>query len=223
VGVLAVVFSVTGDGYLPRRVLIGAMGGIWAVRLFWHLLSDRVLRAREEDGRYKMLREKWGNRAPLNFFIFYQVQALFVIAFALPFFLASANPHPALTLWDFAGVGLWVAAVVGEGIADRQLARFRANPANRGKTCREGLWRFSRHPNYFFEWVHWWAYVLISATSPLWWASLFAPLFMLFLLFYVTGIPYTEKRALESRGDDYRDYQRTTSGFIPWFKKAEAS
>jgi steroid 5-alpha reductase family enzyme len=222
VGILAIIFAATGTGYLPRRILVGLMGGLWGLRLFYYLLTDRVLKAEGEDGRYAMLREKWGRKAPLNFLIFYQVQALFVIAFGLPFFLASINPHPALSAWDIAGILLWVVAVSGESVADRQLARFRRDPGNRGRTCRSGLWRYSRHPNYFFEWIHWWAYVLISATSAIWWASLFAPLFMIFLLFLVTGIPYTEKRALESRGDDYRDYQRTTSRFVPWFPRTEA-
>ena len=222
IGVLAVVYAVYGTGYLPRRILVAFLGALWAFRLAGYLLVDRVLRADAEDGRYRMLRESWGDRAQAYFFVFFQVQAFFVIAFALPFFLASINPHPALTAWDFAGLGVWVIAVLGESTADRQLARFRRDPANRGKTCRAGLWRYSRHPNYFFEWLHWWAYVLISAQSPYGWAALFAPLFMLFLLFYVTGIPYTEKRALASRGEEYRQYQRTTSAFVPWFPKREA-
>jgi steroid 5-alpha reductase family enzyme len=108
---------------------------------------------------------------------------------------------------------LWAGAVLGETVADRQLAGFRADPANRGAVCRRGLWRLSRHPNYFFEWVQWWAYVLIGRGAPL---TLIGPAAMLVFLFRVTGIPYTERQALRSRGEAYREYQRATSAFVPW-------
>jgi steroid 5-alpha reductase family enzyme len=93
--------------------------------------------------------------------------------------------------------------------------------ANRGHTCRDGLWRYSRHPNYFFEWLHWWAYVPLSLGAAGGWATILAPLVMLFFLFCVTGIPATEAQALQSRGADYRQYQRTTSAFFPWFPRRE--
>jgi steroid 5-alpha reductase family enzyme len=219
VGVLAVVYGFWGDGYPPRRVIVSILGAVWSFRLAYYLLVDRVLKAEEEDGRYRMLRRSWGERAQVYFFLFFQAQGLFVFAFGLPLFAAAMSSRPGLTVWDFLGVGVWLVAVLGESIADRQLARFRGDPANRGRTCREGLWRYSRHPNYFFEWLHWWAYVLIGVHSPWWWLALVGPVFMLYLIFFVTGIPYTEKRALASRGEEYRDYQRTTSAFIPWFPK----
>ncbi|MBV8853549.1 MAG: DUF1295 domain-containing protein, partial [Sinobacteraceae bacterium] len=96
------------------------------------------------------------------------------------------------------------------------LARFRANPAHRGKTCRAGLWRYSRHPNYFFEWLHWFSYVAFAVGAPLGWLALAGPLLMYVFLRYVSGIPYTEAQALRTRGDDYRDYQRRTSMLFPW-------
>jgi steroid 5-alpha reductase family enzyme len=111
--------------------------------------------------------------------------------------------------------------VLGEWTADRQLARFRADPANRGKTCRAGLWRSSRHPNYFFQSLFWWTFVLLSVGAPHAWLTLISPLIILFLILKVTGIPPTEERALQSRGEDYRAYQRTTSAFIPWFPRRD--
>ena len=110
-------------------------------------------------------------------------------------------------------------AVLGETIADRQLARFRADPENRGKTCNQGLWRYSRHPNYFFEWIHWFAYIFLAVGSPHWWLALLGPLVMAVFLLKITGIPYTELQSLKSKGESYREYQRTTSAFIPWFPK----
>ena len=118
--------------------------------------------------------------------------------------------------WTYGvGVMVWLAAITGEAVADRQLAVHRADPANRGRTCRRGLWRWSRHPNYFFEWLHRWSYAIVAIGSPLWWIAVAAPLVMGVYLF-VTGIPPIEARAVASRGDDYREHQRTTSASLPW-------
>jgi len=174
---------------------------------------------RERRAWYLPLRSKWGDRAQSRFFVFFQLQALVDMIFSLPYLVAMTNPTPGLGVWGLAGVLVWVVAVVGEALADRQLAAFRADPANRGRTCRVGLWRASRHPNYFFEWLHWWSYVLLAVGSPWWALTLVGPALMLFFLFKVTGIPATEAQALASRGEDYRDYQRTTSAFIPWFPR----
>ena len=126
------------------------------------------------------------------------------------------HPRAHWSGWDPAGALLWCFSVGNTILTDRQLAQFRAIPDHRGKTCRVGWWRYSRHPNYFFEWLHWWSYVVLAAGSPFWWATLAAPATMLYLLFRVTGIPPTEAQALASRGEDYRSYQRTTSMFFPW-------
>ncbi len=134
--------------------------------------------------------------------------------------IAMLNPAAFPNAWDIAGVLVWLLAVGGERTADAQLERFRADPANRGRTCRVGLWRLSRHPNYFFEWLHWWSYVLIGFAAPLGWLTLLGPAVMLLFLLRITGIPMTELRAIESRGDAYREYQRTTSAFFPWPPKA---
>ena len=107
--------------------------------------------------------------------------------------------------------------MAGESIADRQLAAHRNNPSNQGKTCRNGLWRYSRHPNYFFEWLHWFSYAFLTVGLGAGWvmASLAGPVVMLVFLYRVTGIPYTEAQALRTRRADYVEYQRTTSAFIP--------
>jgi steroid 5-alpha reductase family enzyme len=212
-GVLAAGYAVVSAGDVSRRVLVAVLACIWATRLAWHLISDRVL-GRPEDGRYRAMREHWGTGAPGFFFLFYQGQALVATLFSLPVLVAMQDGP--LDGWSLAGVVVWVIAVSGETIADRQLARFRADPGNKGKTCRVGLWRYSRHPNYFFEWTHWFAYVLIAHGA---WLTWLGPAVMFLFLFRLTGIPYTEQQSLRSRGDDYRAYQRETSVFIPWFPK----
>jgi steroid 5-alpha reductase family enzyme len=199
------------EGDPLRRTLVGVLGAIWALRLAWYLLTDRVLRAEHEDGRYRAIREYFGSKADLFLFFFYQGQAGVALLFSLPM-LAAMRGGP-LDRFAVAGVAVWVTAVVGESIADRQLARFRADPTNSGQVCQVGLWRYSRHPNYFFEWVHWWSYVLIARGAPLAWIG---PVVMLLFLFRLTGIPHTEQQAIRSRGERYREYQRTTSIFVPW-------
>ncbi|MEZ5394116.1 MAG: DUF1295 domain-containing protein [Bryobacterales bacterium] len=214
VGVLSVWFAYGADGLEQRRWLIAALAMIWAVRLAGYLLLVRIFRM-PEDGRYTQMRADWGDRAQLNLFWFFQIQASWSALFAAPMLIAAYNPAP-LGKWDVVAVAVWLIALSGEALADRQLHRFRQEPSNKGKVCKDGLWRYSRHPNYFFEWVHWWAYVLLAWGSPQPWLALIGPATMLVFLLKITGIPPTEKRALESRGEAYREYQRTTSVFFPW-------
>jgi steroid 5-alpha reductase family enzyme len=219
-GVNGVWFALTGSGYAPRRIILAVMAGLWGVRLGWHLWQR--VSSEAEDGRYAALRQKWGDRTQPMLFGFFQIQAFWTVLFALPMFLAAENAAPALGVLDFIGILIFLIAVGGETLADRSLARFRADPGNRGVVCREGLWRYSRHPNYFFEWIHWWAYVAIGIGAPLGALTVLGPVLMLLFMFTLTGIPPTERRALESRGDAYREYQRTTSVFVPLPVKGEA-
>ena len=169
-----------------------------------------------EDGRYQALRATW-NGSPAKFFFFFQMQALIVVLFSIPFYAAASRYAGALCGWSIAAIVVWLISVFGEYVADRQLATFRADPNNKGKTCRAGLWAYSRHPNYFFEWLHWFTYVLLAINSEYFWYSLVGPIVMLAFLYRVSGIPWTEAQALRSRGDDYRRYQEEVSAFVPWF------
>jgi steroid 5-alpha reductase family enzyme len=216
-GSAAVFYGVCGNGLPERRLLVACVAGFWGFRLATYLFLR--IWWKPEDGRYKTLRENRGDRAQRFFFFFFQFQALLVVLFSIPFLLAASAPGP-LSWLDFLGAGIGLLSIFGEVIADTQLARFRRNPENKGKTCRAGLWRYSRHPNYFFEWIHWFAYPPMSITAAYGWASFFGPGLMLLCLFWLTGIPYTERQAVKSRGEDYREYQRTTSMFVPWFPQA---
>lgn len=218
-GCAALLMAVSGDGAVLPRVLTGSMGGLWAARLALHLW--RRVRSEGEDGRYRYLREHWHGHQG-KFYAFFQGQSVIVLLFALPFMASAANPAP-FSAWMVLAVILWVGSVVGESIADRQLARHRANASTHGKTFRGGLWRYSRHPNYFFEWLHWFAYVALAIGSPLWWLAWVGPVVMYAFLRWVSGIPFTEAQSLRSRGEDYRDYQRTTPMLIPWFPSPSSS
>ena len=154
-------------------------------------------------------------------FGYFQLQAAAIGLFSLPPLVVMQNPHPPFHLWDLAGVLLWIVAVTGEAAADRQLAAFRSKSWNKDRVCRIGLWQYSRHPNYFFEWLHWWSYVVMGLASPLgnWGLTLIGPIVMGVALLKITGIPWTEAQARTTRGEEYRAYQRTTSAFIPWFPR----
>jgi steroid 5-alpha reductase family enzyme len=204
-----------------RRAVVAAMGAVWSLRLAAHLFLHRI-RGRVEDARYRSLRRHWGPRARYYAPALFALEAPLAVVFSVPLLAAMLHPAPFPTGWDLAGLGVWLVAIAGETAADRQLERFRAEPANRGRTCRVGLWNYSRHPNYFFEWMQWWAYVLLAAGSHLAFYALLGPGLMLLFLFRFTGIPHAERQALAGRGEDYRRYQRTTSVFVPWFKRREA-
>ena len=214
-GVLGVWFSLgVSSGDATRGVIIATLVGIWGARLGYYLAS-RVLRE-SEDGRYRSLRDSLGRWPQPVMFLFFQVQALWGLMFALPMWAAAQSTSLAIAWHDWLGIGVWLIAFTGEVVSDRQLNQFRRDPANKGKVCQTGLWRYSRHPNYFFEWLHWWAYVLIGIGSPWWWVTIAGVVVMYVFLTRVTGIPYTEQQAIRSRGDAYRRYQETTNVFFPF-------
>ena len=147
-------YALLAEGYPWRRAFLFLLCAGWGWRLGFHILR-RLLRERKEDPRYRFLREHWGVAADRRFFGFFQAQGLANLVLTAPVLLLMKLPLPEPSLFDLAGALLMAAAVAGEALADRQLARWKADPANRGKTCRAGLWAWSRHPNYFFEWLFW--------------------------------------------------------------------
>jgi steroid 5-alpha reductase family enzyme len=217
-GLLGLGDALFAGGAGPHRLLVGALTATWGLRLAVHLLRDRIL-GRPEEGRYVALRARWGRRADAFFFPFFQAQALLAAVLSLPFALAAQRSEPRLDAVQVAGALLWLFGLVFESTADAQLARFKAGSANRGRVCDVGLWRFSRHPNYFGEWLIWCGFALLALTGPHGAWGLISPALMLVFILFITGVPPTEAQALRSRGEAYRAYQRRTSVFVPWFPK----
>lgn len=213
VGLQAVIAALLGEGDPTRRLIVGVVGGLWSLRLALHL--GRRVFSEPEDARYGELRSRWGGNTRLKFLFFFLFQGALATGLGLPFFVAAADPSGRLHPLLMAGVALAALSVVGESLADAQLRAFKADAANRGRVCRVGLWGWSRHPNYFFDWLAWCAFVLLALGSP--WGSLTvgSPLLMLHFLLRVTGIPATEAHALRSRGEEYARYQREVSAFVP--------
>lgn len=217
-GLIAVVlwYSTQASGEMERKLLVALMVCLYGGRLGSYILFNRVI-GKAEDARYQVLRAQWGKRERLSMFGYFQLQALAVAAFSLPFLVLIQNPRSPFGFIELLGLLLWLVAVAGEAMADQQLATFRAKPWNHNRVCRDGLWYYSRHPNYFFEWLHWWAYVVMAFGAPGWPLTWIGPIAMGWALVRVTGIPLAEQQALKSRGEEYRGYQRTTNAFFPWF------
>jgi steroid 5-alpha reductase family enzyme len=216
-GAIAVIYAAAGSAPMAARVALGLMGASWGLRLGVHLWLRNA--GKPEDFRYAHYRAQWGERADRNMFWFFQFQNVFTLLLSasafMPIAFRATNPGPAafvLAALLFAG------AIAGEGIADRQMERFRADPANKGRVCRDGLWRHSRHPNYFFECVHWLAYAPLAAGSAWGWVAFAAPLVMGWLLTKLSGVPLLEEELIK-RKPDYADYIRTTNILIPWPRK----
>jgi len=218
IGACATSFATLAEGWTPRRMLVAVLAVLWSGRLAWHL--GRRLAHEGEDGRYIAMAKDLGTGYRKFMLGFFLLQALMAWIFSLPFFVLAQIPSEGFRSWEFVGVALWVASLVGNTTADRQLARFKADASNRGKTCRAGLWAWSRHPNYFFEWLIWTAYpVMAIGTDSFIWAA-GAAAFMFVMVRFISGVPYTEAQAIRSRGDDYRAYQNQVSAFFPLPPKA---
>jgi steroid 5-alpha reductase family enzyme len=214
VGVAAALLPLGPDWPHWRQLLVAMLAAAWCLRLGLHI-AGRAGSA-SDDPRYRKLMQEWGTDAPRRLFWFLQSQAAVGIVLVLAIFLAAHHPAPGLRIQDVLGALLLLAAVALEGLADSQLRAFGRDPANRSRVCDVGLWAWSRHPNYFFEWLHWFSYVLVAAGGGLFWASLVGPVVMFAFLYRVSGIPWTEAQSLRSRGDDYRRYQQEVSAFFPW-------
>lgn len=215
-GALATFYALAGPGWPVRRALIATMAVLWSVRLGTHLAIRVIGHHPAEDGRYQQLRKDWAGNFTAKMAGFFQMQAGSVVLLGAGFLVVCLNPSPALHPLEFAGTALWLVAISGEALADAQLAAFKRHASNQGKVCDVGLWHFSRHPNYFFEWLIWVAYFVFALGSAWGWVALIGPASILYLLLRVTGIPMTEEQSIRSRGDVYRRYQQTTSAFVPW-------
>lgn len=209
--VAALVYSALLAELSPRAQLLLALVTLWAVRLAGYITWRN--RGEGEDRRYQAIRARnepgytWK-----SLYLVFGLQALLAFVIAMPLF-AGLNSHAPLSLLDAAGVLLWIIGFGFETVGDWQLARFRANPANRGQVLDRGLWRYTRHPNYFGEAALWWGYYLIAVAGGGWW-TVFAPLLMTYLLLKVSGVTLLEQDIGERR-PAYRDYMARTNAFFP--------
>ncbi len=215
-GVAAALPPLQAEPATPRQLLVAALVALWAIRLGSYV-AVRVASG-PEDARYALMRERWGPRFGTRLFWLALAQAPATALLCISIAVAAQRPGP-IGGADIAGFAILLAAIIGEGVADRQMKRFKSDPANKGKVIDTGLWGWSRHPNYVFEWLGWVAYPLIAIDLtggwPLGWLSLIAPAVMYLILTRVTGVPPLEEVMLQSRGDAYRAYQARVPAFLP--------
>jgi steroid 5-alpha reductase family enzyme len=206
-----------GSAIGPRFVAFSLVAAVWSLRLGTHILR-RVLRHHpEEDIRYRSLRERWNG--PWMFLLFFELQAALVVLFSLPVLLSAFESNSEVRLLEWVGLGISLVGVAGESLADYQMELFKRRDGVRESVCEVGLWRYSRHPNYFFESLVWVGFWVASLQMPLGWVTILCPGAMLYFILRVTGIPLTEEYAVKTKGEAYRAYQRSTSAFVPWFRK----
>ncbi|MGC4020812.1 MAG: DUF1295 domain-containing protein [Cyclobacteriaceae bacterium] len=214
---LALIYCTQSNTFEFRKGILLVMVLVWGMRLAAYLFVRTI--NHKEDVRYTELRNKWGKHQNILMLRFYLVQALLALILSYPFAIVMVSPQKEMNSIEWFSFIIWIVAVVGESLADAQLKNFKSNPANKGKICQDGLWNYSRHPNYFFEWLVWVSYFLFAVTVPFGWISIISPMLILYFLLKVTGIPYTEQQMIKSRGQDFIEYQKNTSSFFPLPKR----
>ncbi len=208
-------FFISGESG-QRGVLVGILVCVWGLRLAFHIHTRNA--GKSEDYRYAAWRKAWGDR----FFVrsygqVFLLQGLLLFVVALPILVINKREGPAIGLLDVAGVAVWLFGFVFETVGDAQLARFIADPANKGRLIQSGLWRYTRHPNYFGEVTLWWGLWLIALSVPFGWLAVIGPITITFLILKVSGIPMLEDKM--EKNPDFAEYKERTSEFFPWFAK----
>jgi steroid 5-alpha reductase family enzyme len=222
VGLTVSIALVAGNADFAKRLLLCLFPLVWSVRLSI-VIASRLTPGQQEDGRYTQLRDRLGKKFPLLMLPFFLFQALLAVVLSLPVLYAVLVLPAEVRIVEALGVLLMLVALLGETTADLQLKAF-TQSADRGDgVCRQGLWAYSRHPNYFFEWVFWVGLGLFCAQfSLVLLFSILSPLIMFILLTRVTGIPPTEALAIKKRPQAYGRYQAEVSPFFPWFPSRKA-
>jgi steroid 5-alpha reductase family enzyme len=212
-----VAFFLTPDGVLPRKLLLCALVTIWGLRLAIHIFVRNW--GKPEDYRYQAWRKaagtSWWWR---SFFRVFMLQGVLLWIISTPLLAAQHSAQPSQLIWlDALAVLVWLVGFFFEAVGDWQLAHFKANPANKGKVLSSGVWRYTRHPNYFGDATQWWAYYLIALAAGGWW-TIFSPVIMTLFLMRVSGVTLLEK-TLKVEKPGYKEYTENTSEFIPWFPR----
>lgn len=199
-----------------RQWIVLALVAVWGLRL-----AVRIYRrnhGKGEDFRYQKWREEWGKHWIIrSYFQVFMLQGLFMWLISFPLIIINSNSIHSLGWVDYLGICVWLTGFIFEAVGDAQLDRFLRNPNNRGRILDSGLWRYSRHPNYFGEVLQWWGIFVIALSVPNGWISIIGPLTITVLILKISGIPLLEKSM--AKNPDFKAYQSRTSVFIPWFPK----
>ncbi len=199
-----------------RGLLLAILITVWGVRLAVHIF--RRNRGKAEDYRYQIWRQEWGKWFYLRSYgQVYVLQGLLLFLIILPVLLVNNSRDGFLGYLDVLGVLVWLVGFFFESVGDKQLSDFIRNPDNKGKLMQSGLWKYTRHPNYFGEVTQWWGVWLIAIGAPIPWFGIIGPLTITYLILKVSGIPMLEKKMQEN--PSFVEYARRTNKFFPWFPK----
>jgi steroid 5-alpha reductase family enzyme len=213
---LALIILVSQGAYVERNLLITLLVTIWGGRLTYYIVKRNW--GKPEDFRYAKWRQEWGQwLVPRAFLQVFMLQGLLMLVIGYPIVLVNASPQPGLNFFDYAGLLVWIIGFIFESVGDKQMAEFKKDPANKGHVIKSGLWRYSRHPNYFGEATMWWGIFLLALSVPSGLSAVISPLVITLLLLYVSGVPMLERKYKDN--PEFQAYAKVTSKFFPWFPK----
>ncbi len=215
---MAGLYAILSPPRFPAGLILIGMYIISSLRLAWHLTTRFLRWYPKEDARYADLRMKMGESADAKMLLVFLFQGVVLAILTAPLVVSLTNRRTQLDAFGILAIALWFVSLIGEALADHQLASFTRDSNNRNKTCQSGLWKYSRHPNYFFEWLSSVSFALYVSGCPYGFLAWSSPALLLHLLFNVTGIKPSEEHSLKSR-PDYADYAKRTSIFIPWSRR----
>ncbi len=202
------------SSYEYRQILTTLLVTTWAIRLSIYIIIRNSKKS--EDIRYQQMRIKWGKQQAFYSFLYiFMLQGLLILIISYPIIFINYFPSKGLQFFDYVGLLVWFSGFLLETIADAQLYVFLQKKQNAGVVFTGGLWRYSRHPNYFAECLIWWSIWLIALSVPLGWTSLISPIIISYLLYFVSGVPLSEKQMEKLNG--FEKYKKQTSKFFPWF------
>jgi steroid 5-alpha reductase family enzyme len=217
-GFVLIAWLVATNNPSARSLLIAVLITIWGIRIVNHL-GRRVFKSKGDDERYVELSKKWGhNKWMRAYFSIFMLQGLLALAICLPVLIATNEQNENLGILSVLGSAIWAFGFLIEAHADKQLRQFVGDPANKGKVMDQGLWKLSRHPNYFGELTQWWGIAIIALQVQYGWVGLFGPLVLSILIIFVSGIPPIERK--KKSDPAYADYMRRTSPLILWPPKS---
>ncbi len=216
--IVAIITLVSEGAYLERNLLVALLVTIWGGRLTYYILKRNW--GKPEDFRYAKWRQEWGQwLVPRAFLQVFMLQGLLMLIIGYPIILVNANPQPGLNFFDYAGLLVWITGFIFESVGDKQMAEFKKDPANKGHVIKSGLWKYSRHPNYFGEATMWWGIFLLALSVPSGLSAVISPIVITLLLLYVSGVPMLERKYKDN--PEFQAYAKVTSKFFPWFPKQQ--
>jgi len=205
------------QGFTARHILVTVLVVIWGIRLSTHIYLRN--RGKGEDPRYAVWRKKWGKWVVVrSYFQVFMLQGLLLLFIAYAIILVNSSSQAGLSILDICGLAIWIIGFLFESIGDLQLKRFISDEKNRDRILTTGLWRYTRHPNYFGEATMWWGIFLIALSVPYGWTAIISPAVITFLLLRVSGVILLEREFTDN--EEFEEYKRRTSAFIPWFPKS---